>query len=75
VINLAKLRNESKNAGGKKAFVAGKGGRKGKFGRRRSNSKTDGEKKERDPAKRQEQLDKEMEAYWMKGGHTEMGKY
>ena len=28
----------------------------------------------RDPAERKERLDKEMERYWVKGGHKELGK-
>ena len=28
-----------------------------------------------DPKAREEELDKEMESYWVKGGHTEVGKY
>ena len=73
---MASLRNESKGnkAGGKKNFVATKGGKHGKFrkGGKKGGDNKPHEKKERDPVKRQEQLDKDLESYWVKGGHTEM---
>lgn len=60
--------------GGKKPFVAAKGGRTNKFrrGQKGGQSGPKKEKTERDPAKRQEELDKELESYWVKGGHTEL---
>ena len=47
------------------------GRRKFKGGKR---NKRDKDRAPRDPASRKERLDKEMERYWVKGGHKELGK-
>lgn len=71
---LARI-STAKKGGDKKPFVAAKGGRGNKFRRGGKGGQGDRPKKEkteRDPAKRQEELDKELESYWVKGGHTEL---
>lgn len=86
-ISLKQLRREG-GKGGKKALVLSKkGGQKegkkgdirskkdlgkrhkkgGRFGRKGGN-------RERDGKVSLETLDKEMESYWVKGGHSELGK-
>ena len=89
-ISIESLRRDDdrngKNKGNKKALVLNKkgdgqkgdkrhkkdGGRPGKGGRRGDKK---GEKRmPRDPAARADALDKEMESYWVKGGHTDLGK-
>lgn len=44
-----------------------KGGKGGKFGRKGG--------KPKDPQAEADALDKELEGYWVKGGHSELGKY
>jgi len=66
-ISVAKLREEQKN----KKAKDGKGKRFNRFKKDRKKGKKGG-KIPRDPEKRKEFLDKEMETYWMKGGHTEL---
>ena len=46
---------------------------RGGKGGKRFNRK-EGKPLPKDPAARAEMLDKEMESYWMKGGHKELGK-
>ena len=72
-ISLERLRKEQKKGGGDlggrgrgKPMRGGKGGKR--FNRK------EGKKLPKDPAARAEMLDKEMETYWMKGGHKELGK-
>ena len=48
-----------------------RGGKGGKRFRRKGS----GRPMPKDPAAKAEILDKEMENYWMKGGHKELGKY
>ena len=70
---LARI-STAKKGGDKKPFVAAKGGSRGNKFRRggKQGDRPKKEKTERDPAKRQEELDKELESYWVKGGHTEL---
>jgi len=76
-ISLAKLREETKTKGnrdgdkkvGKKFARFRKGGKSSGNGKP---PKKTGSKVPRDPVERKEFLDKEIENYWLKGGHTEM---
>ena len=83
-ISLAELRKEgTKEEKGEKRqdgkFKGSKERRPFKGGRRdRNKGKGKHEGKERipkDPEARKEFLDKEMDAYWIKGGHKEQGKF
>lgn len=85
-ISLQKLRNEGKggkslNSGGGKPGNGngngnGKAGRKGgKRDKRRDRGGRDGEPKlPKDPAAKAEALDRDLESYWVKGGHTEIAQ-
>ena len=64
-LNLSKGGKFADRRGGKKPFGK-KGGMKG--GRR------DGKPLPKDPAAKKEFLDRELDSYWVKGGHTEIGK-
>ena len=56
-------------------FKGGRGGKTFKGGRRdRNKGKPFGERLPKDPEAKKEFLDKEMEQYWIKGGHKELGK-
>lgn len=80
-ISLQKLRSEGEQGkkGGKTMNMAGKGkpgdrkGKKGGKGRDRRRDRKNNQP--RDPAARAEALDRDLEAYWVKGGHQEVGKY
>ena len=78
-ISLGQLRREQKGDGegrggrGGKANRGGKGGRGGK--RFSKGDRKDGKREPRDPKAREEELNKEMENYWIKGGETDQGKY
>ena len=65
-ISLAELRKEGprKEEKEKHGKSAKSEGRKFKGGNRK-------ERRPKDPASRKERLDKEMERYWIKGGHKE----
>ena len=67
----AKQRDHTNNKGERRNKFNG-GDRKKKGGR---GDKKAGEKKPVDAAARAEELDKELEGYWVKGGHSDLGKY
>ena len=76
---MEKLRAEGDQ--GKKKFIVSKGGkfgdRKGKkpFGKKRhGGDRRDGKPMPKDPAAKLEFLDRELDSYWVKGGHYEVGK-
>ena len=43
--------------------------------KRNRKDKKGGKRMPKDPAARADALDKEMESYWVRGGHTDLGKY
>ncbi len=74
-ISLAELRKENPKKGEKheKHGKSGKSERRPfKGGNRKHRDNRD--RLPKDPAARKERLDKEMERYWIKGGHKELGK-
>lgn len=81
-ISLQKLRTEGGGQGGKggkSMTMGGKGGKpgdkKGKKGRKdRRKGGDDRDKLPKDPAARAEALDRDLESYWVKGGHTEIAQ-
>lgn len=89
-ISLQQLRREDNNGGKKGPNMNKKGGDRGddKKGDRRGrkdlgrrgdkkggrHGKKGGKPHTKDPKLSMEDLDKEMESYWVKGGHTEVGK-
>ena len=69
-ISLAELRRE----GSSQKQVRGKSRHDEKRGKGGNRSRRNRDRLPRDPAARKERLDKEMERYWVKGGHKELGK-
>ena len=83
-ISLEKLRAEGDSGARRgKKFNLSKGG---KFGDKRGKKpfvkrggfkggSRDGKPLPKDPTAKKEFLDRELDSYWVKGGHTEIGKY
>ena len=44
------------------------------FGRQKGGDKRDGKPLPKDPAAKIEYLDRELDSYWVKGGHFDVGK-
>ena len=75
-ISLEQLRREKNKRGGGEQGGRKDGGKPkfGKKGGKRFNKRHGGKPMPKDPAAREKMLDQEIENYWIKGGHNELGK-